>query len=504
MNRKTVSLAQCQTPLVLALDVGSSSVRCGVYDGRARAVAGLEARLPTGLEPGRDGSATLDPEALLETLFRCLDTVMHRIGAAGGKIEGVGCCSLVANLMGLDAAGRPLTSLWTYADTTSGDQAECLAAQLDQEAVRQRVGCYFHPSYWPSQLLFFRERHPTVFQSVRKWSTIGQYLEQTLFGDAHACAMTYSVASWTGLLDRQTLQWDKSLLDHLALDQAVMPELKDLHAGRTGLLPEFGRRWPHLADIPWFPAIGDGAAANLGSAESGADHTIVVTLGTTSAVRTITRNPIPHIPDGLWCYRVDRERSLPGGALTEGGNIRAYLLETLRVEDPDTLEQAVAGMRPDAHGLTLLPFFAGERSPGWRGKAKATLNGWSLATSPADILRAAMEAVTLRLGLVFERLLGLLPAADADAVPVVAGGGALSASDTWTQMLADVLGREVKRSSWDETSALGVARLVLERLGRPPVVDDQRGEIFRPDMTAYRVYQEALDRQVRLYHTLKP
>lgn len=506
MDRKKASLADCKAPLVLTLDLGSSSVRCGIYDAGARAVAGLDAWLPNCLETGRDGTAALNPGAVLDALFRCVDTVIDRIGPAGNRIKGVGCCTLVANLMGLDASGRPVTPLKTYSDTASFEQADRLAAELDPEAVRQRVGCYFHPSYWPSQLLMYQERHPAVFQDVQKWTTIGQYLERTLFGDALESGVTYSVASWTGLLNRHTLDWDQGLLDHLCLDRAMLPELKDLPDSRTGLLPEFAQRWPCLADIPWFPAIGDGAAANIGSAKTDVSHTIAVTLGTTSAVRAVTTGPIPRIPDGLWCYRVDRDRLLPGGALTEGGNIRAWLLKTLRMDDPGKLEQEIAGMRPDGHGLTILPFFAGERSPGWQGRAKATIHGMSFATSSGDILRAAMESVILRLGLVFERLLDLLPDADPDPIPVVAGGGALTASDTWTQMVADVLGRDVERRSGKETSSSGVALLVLEQLGessRPPAADPSC-EVFKPDFTAHRAYRAARERQVRLYHSLNP
>ncbi len=161
-------------------------------------------------------------------------------------------------------------------------------------------------------------------------------------------------------------------------------------------------------------------------------------------------------------------------------------------------------MRPDAHGLTVLPFFAGERSPGWRGRAKATIHGMTFATSPRDILRAGMESVTLRLGLVFERLMELLPETDAEPVPIVAGGGALSVSATWTQMLADVLGRDVERCAWEETSSTGVALLVLELLGIPPIphADDRSGEVFKPDLTAHQIYSAARKRQIRLYDNL--
>ena len=165
-------------------------------------------------------------------------------------------------------------------------------------------------------------------------------------------------------------------------------------------------------------------------------------------------------------------------------------------------------MRPDEHGLTFLPFFAGERSPGWRGRATATVHGMTLATSSLDMLRAGMESVALRLGLIFERLLPLLTDSselDPGDIPVVAGGGALTASPVWTQMVADVLGFKVERCELEETSSRGVALLALEVID--PAFDARGaavpGTMFHPDPGAYSIYRSARERQVRLYEAIR-
>jgi gluconokinase len=169
---------------------------------------------------------------------------------------------------------------------------------------------------------------------------------------------------------------------------------------------------------------------------------------------------------------VDGRRSLPGGALTEGGMVYAWMLETLRLEENrlkpvsgearlSGLEAKLAQIPPDSHGLTVLPFLAGERSPGWRGDARATIHGLTLATTPLDILRAGMEAVAYRIALVYEQLRSLLPA-DPE---IIASGGALVNSPTWGQIMADVLGRPVTLSRAEEASARGAALLALEALG---------------------------------------
>lgn len=507
MAANTVSFADRCSPLVMTLDIGSSSVRCGIYDSTARAVENMEAGLPHRLKTGRDGISRVDPEALLEALFLCIDKVLDRLGTAGRDIAAVGCCTFVANVMGLDASDRPVMPLSTYADTSSWPQAERLKTELDQEKVRQRVGCYFHPSYLPSRFLFWKETDSALFHKVTRWVSLGEYLEKTLFGPSDRSGVTHSVASWTGLLNRHSLDWDEELLDHLALEKGTLSRLVDASEPRTGLTKRYAERWPVLQDIPWFPAIGDGAAANLGSAKTGTPQTVVVTLGTTGAVRAIIRGQLPSIPEGLWCYLVDKDRLLPGGALTEGGNVHAWMCEALNLNDPVSLEQELTAMQPDAHGLTFLPFFAGERSPGWRGRATATVHGMTLATKPLEILRAGMESVTLRLGLIFERLMPLLEMTTEDHptdIPVVAGGGALAASPAWTQMLADVLGHKVERCALDETSSRGVALMVLEFLeAYKTQAGTISGTVFEPDPDAHDIYRTARERQASLYDTIR-
>jgi len=504
MTSGTVSLADSRPPLVLALDLGSSSVRCGVYDSGARAVKGMASRLPHRLGNQRDGSSTADPDALLAALFQCVDSVMERLGSAASEIVAAGTCTFVTNVMGTDAAGRPVMPLTTYGDTTSWGQAERLAVELDPEAVHQRVGCYFHPSYLPSRFRRWQETDPARFGRVTRWITLGEYLERVLFGPSVNIGLTHSVASWTGLLNRHTLDWDEELLEHLGVDIRTLPGLIDIAPTHRVLLPQFAARWPALEKVQWFPAIGDGAAANIGSAKSSAAGTVVVTLGTTGAMRVITDGPLPHIPDGLWCYRVDRKRLLPGGALSEGGNIHAWMRETLNLAETSRLEKIVAAMDADAHGLTVLPFFAGERSPGWRGRASATLHGITLATTPQDIIRAGMESVALRLGMIFDRLRPLLPQTDPTVSrqpPIVAGGRALVASPAWAQILADVLGYDVEVCALEETSSRGVALLMLstlQALSRDGYVDVP-GTLYHPDPQAHAVYQAARERQIRLY-----
>jgi gluconokinase len=241
---------------------------------------------------------------------------------------------------------------------------------------------------------------------------------------------------------------------------------------------------------------------------------VALTVGTTGALRVVLPE-VARVPDGLWCYRVDRRRALLGGATSEGGNVYAWAQHALRLDSPVATEQALAALPPDGHGLMVLPFFAGERSPGYAGDARAAIAGVTLGTTPLEILRAALESVAYRFALIFERLeasdLGLVEDGTVQAAgrrplaaTVIASGGALLSSPVWLQIIADALGRQVVASGETEASCRGVALLALEALGvaaneLPPA---ELGRVYAPDAARTAIYRAAIERQQRLYNLL--
>ena len=109
-----------------------------------------------------------------------------------------------------------------------------------------------------------------------------------------------------------------------------MPPLGDVDASVKGLRSEYASRWPALNNVPWFPAIGDGAAANAGSG-CAAEGNWALTIGTSSAIRVIVAPDQVIPPPGLWLYLLDANRALLGGALSEGGNVFAWMEKTLQL-----------------------------------------------------------------------------------------------------------------------------------------------------------------------------
>jgi gluconokinase len=473
-------------PIVAALDVGTSSVRATLYDGTGAVIEGRFHQGPCPPATTRDGGVAHDAERLFETLVASLDAVQDGIRA---PIAAVGVSTFWHGLLGFDNAGRPVTPLYSWADTRATRDAEQLRSAVDERALHARTGCHLHSGYWPAKLRWLaRERaHP----SIARWGSLGELLELRLFGDA---ATSVSMASGTGLFDQEQCRWDPEALALARVETSQLFPLTDRDRGRRGLRSPWGSRWPALRDAVWFPAIGDGAASSVGSDCVDA-HRMALNVGTSCALRLVGPSVAP--PRGLWRYRLDRERSLVGGATSEGGNLHAWCKEHLKLPSDDATEAALAAPDFDGPPILALPFFAGERSPGWRGDRRGALAGLALDTTATDILRALLEAVAVRLALVYDLL---APLAASDHV-IVASGGALAHSPAWARMIADAIGRPIRRSRESEASSRGAARVALAGLGAIADVGAMPatlGETIEPDPARHARFRELRARQTTL------
>ncbi|HJT58034.1 MAG TPA: gluconokinase [Ktedonobacteraceae bacterium] len=487
-------------PFILALDVGTSSTRALLFDANGDAVRGVQSQHTYELTLSADGEVSVDPNMLVETVARTIDEALHAAGPLATSIGVVAIDTFWHSLMGVDANNKPLTPLITWEDTRPRHAAEELRAQLNNQQIHARTGARLHASYWPAKLRWLGQTQPDVFSKVAQWISFGEYLHRQFVGSS-VCSL--SMASGTGLLNIRRRDWDSELLDILHVRREQLPPLGDLKDSVSGLTDTYASRWPALRTVPWFPAVGDGAAANVGSGAATGDRW-ALTVGTSSAMRVIVSPDNTVIPMGLWLYLLDTKRGLLGGALSEGGNVFAWMKATLCIPSLEEAEPQVAALQPDGHGLTILPFISGERSLGWHAGARATVMGIHTDTKPVDILRAGMEALAYQLGAVYEQLITALDRNEV-APTILGSGGALLNSPTFQSIIADTLNTPIYPSLGHEASARGVALLALEALGILPDVANVPLEVnapVLPDTERHAIYQQGAERQEKLYHLL--
>jgi gluconokinase len=358
---------------------------------------------------------------------------------------------------------------------------------MDTDAYTQRTGCPLHCSYPPGRLLWLQQTEPETWRRCYRFLSPPEYLFSRLFG-LERTTVSPSMASATGLLHQEIGAWDDATLSFIpGLSAASLSPISDQPV--SGLRTEFRALLPTLADVPWFPALGDGACSNIGCGAV-VPGAIALMIGTSGAIRAAVTGRIPPVYPGLWRYQIDAKRFLVGGALSNGGLVWSWLKKTLNLPDipDDALEDTIAALPPDGHKLTVLPFLNGERAPLWRDDATAAILGLRGDTSPLEIARAHLEAVAYRFAAVREPLRAVSAHGR-----IIGTGAGLVASGTWAQIIADVLGEPVLVSAETQASARGAALWARERLGIGRIEEGPSLEFIdekRPNESTREAYRE--------------
>ncbi len=420
---------------IVALDIGSSSVRAVAFDEHAEP------------EPG-DARLSYDDHDADRLVDAC-----RAVLAEVGEGDLVAVSAFWHSLVVLDEHDRPLTPVLTWRETLGATTPPV----FDADEFHRRTGCFLHPAYWPAKIARLTDA------GVRgaRYVSFGDYVVLRLTGEL---ATTVSTASGTGLFDPNRLEWDAEIVAALGLTTECLAPLTDEPV--AGVLP----------------ALGDGACSNVGSGCVTRGRAALM-IGTSGALRVVYEAARVEPRPGLFLYRLDRRRFCEGGALSDGGNLFAWLRRTLR----DVELVGVAEREPGAHGLTFLPFLGGERSLGWDPDRRGLVAGLSFDTTPLDLAQAALEGVAYRFADVLDALGGV--------DEVVVTGGALLANEDWTQILADVLGRPLHVSGVAEGSARGAALAALGKLELPAPVErvvEPRPERYEIHARAHEVQRAAM------------
>ena len=334
---------------LLALDIGSSSVRAQQFDERGEAAGELR----------QEEYQTDDPAEVVAAARRVL---------RDDEPDATSC--FAHSLVAVDENWKPLTPVLGWRDTRSAASAEWLARRLDADAVHARTGAFLHSSFWPAKLAWLAETEPETFRLAAHFLSFGDYLR----GEP---ATGLGMASTSGLLDLTTLDWDEELVATLGIDR---------------------ERLPRIADVPLWP---DAACSNVGAGCTSRDRAALM-VGTSGALRVLYESERPQPKPGLFVYLVDGRRVVEGGALSDGGNLYEWLRRTLADSSGSLAERD-----PSDHGLTFLPFLGGERSTGWNPHARGTIHGLTFETTPLDLRQAAYEGVAFRFAAIADLLPGL-------------------------------------------------------------------------------------------------
>jgi gluconokinase len=469
----------------LGIDIGTTSVKTIAFSREGKAIAEQSKTYPI-RHPFPDWSEQ-DPEEIWQAFVQTVESILQELAPHMPLL--CSFCSAMHSLIAVDSQGTALTPSIIWADNRSAAFAEKIHTENKASALYQRTGLPVHAMSPFCKLLWLKKNQPDCFDRACKFVGIKEYVFYKLFG---VWVVDASLAAATGLMDRDTRQWDPWILEQIGIFPEKLSVIVEID--KSFYSPDF---FPTLKNIPFFIGGSDGAMANLGATDE--PGTLVVTVGTSSAARLIVSEP--HLDPGMrsFCYYLRHGSWLLGGASNNGGIILQWLQEDFfrsKENVPDFLEQA-ATVKPGAEGLIFIPYLLGERSPIWNAHARGVLFGLQIRHGQAEMVRATLEAVIYC-------LLGISqPLFEQAEIRKIYATGGFARNELWLQILADTFNLPVSICETVENSAWGAAKCGMQAMGIPVSGNSAVSKTFYPDAMVHPVYANGFSRFQRLYALLK-
>lgn len=420
---------------------------------------------------------------------RWWDALEEAIAAAGGfnDVAAAAIGGQQHGLVALDASGEVIREALLWNDTRSADAASELIHEFGGDeagpaAWTAMTGSVPVASLTVTKLRWLADAEPENAKRIAAIALPHDWLTWRLSGSDRLedLCTDRSEASGTGYFDPSTGQYRRDLLAHalrISEDEAtrvVLPKvLGPAESAGTG---DPARGWGSML---LGPGAGDNAAAALGLGMT-TGHT-AISIGTSGVVSAVSPKPVQD-PTGLIAGFADAQgQHLPLAVTLNGSRVLDGAARMLGTDHAGLAELALSA-DPGAHGLTLIPYLEGERTPNLP-RATGSFVGLSLSSmNPEDVARAAVE------GLLCGLADGLQAMAD-QGVPMTSvqliGGAARSAAVQ--QIAPAVFGREVQIPEPGEYVADGAARQaawVLSQAEQPPTWQTVTARTFTADPTA--------------------
>ena len=484
---------------ILALDQGTTSTRSILFDASGRALGQAQIELPQHFP--QSGWVEHEPKDIWRDSVASLKGALDQAGRSVDEVAAIGITNQRETTLLWDReTGETIHRAIVWQDRRGAAICDRLKAEGLEDLIRERSGLLADPYFSGSKIAWLLDNVHGARQRAEAgklaFGTVDCFLLWHLTGGkVHATDATN--AARTMIYDIHRQDWDDDLLKALRIPRQILPEVLDNDAefgvAESGLL---GRA------IPITGMAGDQQAATLGQAclkpgmmksTYGTGCFALMNTGpeaVTSKHRLLTT--IAYRLDGVATYALE-------GSIFVAGAAVQWLRDELKLFQAAADTEALARSADPGQRVILVPAFVGLGAPYWDAHARGAIFGLTRASGPAELARAALEAVCFQT----RDLLEAMEADGAEAPVALRVDGGMVVNDWLLQFLADILGVQVERPVVTETTALGAAYLAGIKVGicgDPEEITDlwQWDARFEPRMEAaarddlYRGWTEAV------------
>ncbi|WP_308638263.1 xylulokinase [Paenibacillus silvisoli] len=434
--------------LLMGIDIGTSSVKSMVMDPSGK-VLGF-AQMEYDIHIPVAGYAEQNPDAWWELVKKTSAQAIMRAGINGGALAGIGFSGQMHGLVALDKEGRVLRPSIIWCDQRSIPQKAALESKFTTEQLGSLVKNSVSTGFLILSLMWVKENEPELYSRIDRVMLPKDYVRYRLTGEMETDATD---ASGTSAYDTAALHWSEPLLASVGIDSKLFPPVGKPWETAGCVTKQAESESCFKAGTPVVYGGADQAMQAVGNGIIAAGD-LSVTIGTGGQLFTTIDQPVydKKLRTHTYVHAVPDRWYLLGATMSAGLSLKWLASQVLKSHDYKALDLKAKEVPAGSEGLLFLPYLAGDRTPHLDPHASGMFFGLKLVHNDAHLTRAVLEGVcySLRDGVEIIRSLGVDPRRI-----IISGGGAKST--LWSQILADILNRDVYVSTTVEQACVGAA-----------------------------------------------
>jgi FGGY-family pentulose kinase len=499
-------------PFVLGIDMGTESVRAGLFDLTGKPLA-LKATTYKLYHP-RPGWAEQSPDEWWAALVHSVRAVIEQAQVTSDEITGLSYDCTTSTVVALDAANRPIRPALLWMDVRAADQARRIAES--HHPARKYNGYGPVSAEWfPCKALWLKEQEPNTYRQATHLVECTDWLTFMLTG---RWTVNINTASIRAYYDHDAGGWPRDFYTEIGLGDIFEKLPEDvLHIGEHvgGLSETAANELGLKAGTPVAQGAGDAWAAQVGLNVTEPGRMALIT-GSSHVLTGQSAQPT----SGKGFFGTYSDAAVPGQYTIEGGQVSTGSIikwfkdtfckdliaeaEQSGFESYDLLEQQARNIPPGSDGLIVLDYWQGNRTPYVDPEARGIMWGFSLHHTRAHVYHAIQEGVCYGTA----HILRAMHAGGFDVAEFVACGGATK-SRNWMQMHADITGVPIALTAIGDAAALGSAILAAVGAGQYADIPEAANtmvhelEVIQPDQKRHKIYQFYLDAYIATYPRLQ-
>ncbi|SMB98188.1 xylulokinase [Thermanaeromonas toyohensis ToBE] len=486
--------------LALGIDIGTTGVKAVLIDKEGNLIR--EVNKPHDLISLKSSWAEEDTAAWYKNVVTAIKELLAS-GIESNQIKSLGISGMVPALVLLNEKGEVLRYSIQQNDARAVEEIKLLQQRLDPQEVYRRTGSFINQQHVGPRLLWVKRNEPDVWRRLRAVCGSYDYLVYRITGKL-SLEINWAVES--GLFDIWEQEWIPEFLEAAEVLREFFPPVRRSLEIVGEVSPSFAKESGLRAGTPVIAGSADHVASALaaGVREEG---DLLIKFGGAGdilyCIDELKTNPRLYID-----FHVIPGKFLLNGCMASSGSLVKWFVVNVLGQDatPEILTQLdreAKRVPPGAGGLIVLPYFLGEKTPILDPLARGVFFGLSLHHGRGHIFRAILEAVIFG----FRHHVEVLEEMGCNIRRVFATNGGVK-SQLWTQIAADILGREVRSFPGHPGSALGVAFLAGKSAGLFKTWEEielflRHSRCFIPDETQVKLYQNAYSVYRKLYEDLK-